>query len=400
MALLAGRADADRNVRSGAARRVALVSDEQLSFGGDATNGFGVRYANVAAAISDAGHELLVVSIGRNRTDDPRPERRAGEALGRYVPLDWSPSRDGWLGYVDVARSALLGRTPIGPARAWERSLVDELHRFRPDVVLVAAPFRPSLCLLVDRSVPVVYFAEEDLRSLGGAGAHIRREQQLTQLRPPRVVVTIAEPERRWAGRRWRRTTVMAIPHGIDVDHWSTPVDPEPRWSHPVFTVGDYGHQRNLEGLLAVADEIERRGLGRSLSIGVASAAPLITPAVTAIHPLGTIADPRRGYASARIALVPAFEVTGVKTQVLQAWAAGCPVVTTTDAARSVQGRDGRDLAAAPDAAGVVDRLQELMAHPDQAARLVEAGARAVRARFSMDALTSGLSAALRAATR
>jgi glycosyltransferase involved in cell wall biosynthesis len=281
-------------------------------------------------------------------------------------------------------------------------SRVDEL---RPDVIVVAAPFRPSLCLLVRRDAPLVFFAEEDLSRLPSKGAtrHISRQQTMTRLREPEVVVVIAERERRWAEQRWPRSKSVVIPHGIDVDHWAAPVRPIDDRPADAFAVGDFSHARNRAGLQAVVEEVERREADAGIVLGVASAKPFDRDEGWTrshrIHEYGRIDDPRQGYAGSRVALVPSFQVTGVKTQILQAWAAGSPVVTTTAAAESVGALDGREVLAGANPGAVVDRLERVLADPQLADDLVTAGRRAVQAHFSLDALGAGVAEALACAT-
>ena len=77
---------------------------------------------------------------------------------------------------------------------------------------------------------------------------------------------------------------------------------------------------------------------------------------------LGPVEDPRPYYRGASVCLVPAFLVTGVKTQILQAWATGCPVVTTEAAARTVRGVSDSDLVAADTPDDVARQLLRVLA--------------------------------------
>jgi hypothetical protein len=301
---------------------------------------------------------------------------------------------------LDLARSAVLSRVSFAPPRSWAQRIATEIRVFQPDVALVAAPTGLSLGVLVRRAVPVVHVVEATPPPVTGeAVSSSRVEPVLARMCRPRVVATTAELEQPPMGRRWPRSTRVVIPVGIDVDHWGARVTPDRRSACPVFTSGAH-QQGELRPLLDVADEIERRRLRRSLTIGVASAAPLMTPAPGAIHPLGDVRDLRQGYAGAQVALVTTPVLTKARTQILQAWAAGCPVVTTTAAARSVRARDGHELAAAHDATGIVDRLVLLLSDPGRAARLAVEGRRVVHACHSLDAVADGLEIMLRAATR
>ena len=57
---------------------------------------------------------------------------------------------------------------------------------------------------------------------------------------------------------------------------------------------------------------------------------------------LGPVDDARPYYRHAGAALIPSFTNPGVKITILQAWAAGCPVVTTRPAADALGVGDGK----------------------------------------------------------
>ncbi|MGE0027810.1 MAG: glycosyltransferase [Thermoleophilia bacterium] len=109
---------------------------------------------------------------------------------------------------------------------------------------------------------------------------------------------------------------------------------------------------------------------------------------------LGAVDAPAPYYASAVATLVPAFEVRGVKTTILQGWAAGCPVVAAAPSAASVGGVDGHDLLIGRTAGELVTALQRVAADPVLRERLARNGAASYAARFSAGAVAAALARA------
>ncbi|HEY0781060.1 MAG TPA: glycosyltransferase, partial [Thermoanaerobaculia bacterium] len=94
-------------------------------------------------------------------------------------------------------------------------------------------------------------------------------------------------------------------------------------------------------------------------------------PAFT-VHP--PPADSRDAFPAGSIHLVPLRIGSGVRMKVLEAWARGGPVVSTTRGACGLAAVDGRELLLADEPAGFCRALVRLTTEPDLAARLVAGG--------------------------
>ncbi len=86
---------------------------------------------------------------------------------------------------------------------------------------------------------------------------------------------------------------------------------------------------------------------------------------------------------------VPALYGEGFGLYLVEAWAAGVPVVQPRHAAfPELIEATGAGLICEPDAKSLADKLEELLLHPEHAQSLGAAGAKAVRERFTVAAMT------------
>jgi glycosyltransferase involved in cell wall biosynthesis len=78
--------------------------------------------------------------------------------------------------------------------------------------------------------------------------------------------------------------------------------------------------------------------------------------------------------AAAKVAVVPLLAGSGTRFKVIEAWAAGCPVVATTIGAEGLPVRDGENLLLADDAWHFAGRVSLLLSNSDLRTRLSETG--------------------------
>ena len=99
----------------------------------------------------------------------------------------------------------------------------------------------------------------------------------------------------------------------------------------------------------------------------------------------------------ADLALVPLEAGSGVPIKLLEAWAAGVPVVATPWAAAGAEGRAGVDHLAAETPEAWADAVDHLLGHPEAAAALAAAGRSRLAERWSRERLGDDLARALAA---
>jgi glycosyltransferase involved in cell wall biosynthesis len=78
--------------------------------------------------------------------------------------------------------------------------------------------------------------------------------------------------------------------------------------------------------------------------------------------------------ARAEVAVVPILAGSGTRFKILEAWAAGTPVVSTSMGAEGLPGRNGDDLLLADTPAKFHEAVTALLANPSLRRRLAAAG--------------------------
>ena len=94
--------------------------------------------------------------------------------------------------------------------------------------------------------------------------------------------------------------------------------------------------------------------------------------------------------AAATLVAAPIVASSGTRLRILEAWAAGRPVVTTTAGAAGLDHVPGRDIAIADDAAAFADTVAELLASPARSAELATSASERVHA-YDWPRIATGL---------
>ena len=88
----------------------------------------------------------------------------------------------------------------------------------------------------------------------------------------------------------------------------------------------------------------------------------------------GQVDDAIRELARAKVAVVPVLAASGTRLKILEAWAAGLPVVSTTLGAEGLGARDGESLLLADSGPAFAEAVSRLLACPDLRERVGAAG--------------------------
>jgi sugar transferase (PEP-CTERM/EpsH1 system associated) len=335
--------------------------------------GFGVRVEIVPLGLAGG-----VGSIARVLAGDRRPlqvllyaRARAAARIARLMaaePFDvahlqlvraapYLPEPPGPPAVVDLVDAlsanmrlrARLERGPVGPIAAWESA---RLRRF--ETALLA---RAAACLVV---------TEAEREAVGGAARVV-----------PNGVDAEAFPYRE--GERTPGRIVFAGNLGyfpnVDAARWlATDIFPRIRAEVP-------GAELRLIGARPAS---ALRRLAAAPGVSLAASVPAMAPEL----------------GSAAVAVIPMRAGTGVQNKVLEAMAAGAPVVTTPRAAAALAGRDGEHFLVAEDAAGLASATVALLRDPPRARALARAARALVERRYRWEGSADGVEAAWEAARR
>jgi polysaccharide biosynthesis protein PslH len=104
------------------------------------------------------------------------------------------------------------------------------------------------------------------------------------------------------------------------------------------------------------------------------------------IEVTGPVDDAVRELARARVAVAPLLSGSGTRLKIIEAWAAGLPVVSTTIGAEGLGAHDGEEILLADSGPAFAEAIGRLLASGDLRQRLGAAGRTLAEQRFTWDA--------------
>lgn len=192
---------------------------------------------------------------------------------------------------------------------------------------------------------------------------------------------------------------VRVVPHGVEESLFD--VVPGRASTPRLMFLGNLSVPHNVDAAVYAAREVlpRVRAVRPDVELWLVGASP--SPAVRALAALpgvrvtGAVPDLTPILAAARVMLAPLRFSSGIQNKVLEAMAAGLPVVTTTPVTEGLP--EARDLVrAADDADGLARETLALLADPAGAEALATRARAFARERFSWDALAAELERVVR----
>lgn len=223
--------------------------------------------------------------------------------------------------------------------------------------------------------------------------AHLLRKSEREFLRAGDAHTVCSERERQALLAIDPSLRVEVIENGVDVSYFSAARDLQGGPRRSLLFVGLMEYHANVEAVKYFAREVWPgiRQTRPELRFVIAGARP--TPEVTAmaaepgIVVTGTVEDLRPNYRDAVAAVVPLRVGGGTRLKILEAMAAGVPVVSTSLGAEGLRVTPGRDLMLADTPAAMMEVLVNLEESSTQWRELVENANRLVRAEYDWDAI-------------
>ncbi|NNE44783.1 MAG: glycosyltransferase [Gemmatimonadetes bacterium] len=163
-----------------------------------------------------------------------------------------------------------------------------------------------------------------------------------------------------------------------------------------IFT-GHFGVPHNIDAAQVLVNEVlplVRRDVAATVELAGASPIPAVRELGGAhVEVTGWVDDLFARLARADVFVAPLRFVAGVQNKILEAMAAGCPVVTTDAVRRGLGAEAGRELLVGETPTEIAAHAVALLKDPDRARALGDAGRDFVRTRFAWETVLDRLEA-------
>ncbi len=207
--------------------------------------------------------------------------------------------------------------------------------------------------------------------------ARLRRLEELGACRAADHVLFVSDTDRLTITADVPTLRATVAPNGVDLERF-TPLPP--RSAPRAVFVGKMDYRPNADGVRWFVRDVLPlvRAAVPEFTLDVVGSSPPRAvrrlARVPGVHVLGRVPDPRPWLRDAAIVVVPLRAGSGTRLKILEAWAAGRPVVSTTVGAEGLDAVHGRHLLLADDAPGFARAVRRLLADPGLRDRLARAG--------------------------
>ena len=324
-----------------------------------------------------------------------RTLRQRGISAIVLGPCDGPPPEAGVISVGPSVSLAANGSVaPLAPDPPAIRRTLEVLAAQRPDVLHLHEPLvpGPALTALLAGSVPAV----GTFHASGRVPAYVWLRPAVRAVARRIGLRTAVSPEARALAERWLGGACHVLPNGVEVarfakaDPWPAPDTPGGT-GRAILFVGRHEPRKGLEVLLEAFARLERDAVLWVAGEGLNTTA-LAASAPPGVEWLGRISDEElaQRLRTAAVFCAPSLHGESFGVVLLEAMAAGTPVVASDIAGYRDVARDGREAVLVPggDVGALTEGLRRVLDDPTLAARLVEAGA-ARAAGFSMERLAA-----------
>ncbi len=381
-----------------------------------AGNGGQVRLFRISRGLARLGAEMAIVAPGsaesiergaalRDVGVDLRPVRRPAsrmrEALGAAL-------RQPGLAVRFLDRSRLAWQAEVFLAEMRE-ALADALEE-RWDGLVIEHDWASGWARRAPDGLPVglVFHNLTDRLLARQAGSRrraarwrARRDARLARREVDRIAPRLsagfacAKPEAEEVERRWGLDCAV-VPNGADVDALGQPSAKAEVPGRILFS-GTMSYAPNADAARWFATEVLDRIRERRPEATLAIVGPDPSRRLRAlgrkagVEVTGRVPDLRPRLAEAQVVVAPLLSGGGTKLKVIEAMAAGRPVVATSVGAAGIEASDGEQLLLADGGEAFADAVVALLGDRERAAEIARRGRALVVERYSWDAAAESM---------
>ena len=213
-----------------------------------------------------------------------------------------------------------------------------------------------------------------------------------------RTVFTLSEEDREWANRLYPEARVRVLLYPGGIDHVGLPRQAVPG---RVLFVGALQRPLNIQYLRYLAEKVwpdVRREVPGGELLVVGGGLPMneqeLLSGIPGVRLTGFVEDLESEYKSASVFAAPILAGGGIIVKILDAMAAGVPVVTTSFGNEVIRAESGKDLLVADSPEDFARALVTLLKDPELRNAVAERGQRHLAVNFSEEGLIRTLDAA------
>lgn len=193
-------------------------------------------------------------------------------------------------------------------------------------------------------------------------------------------------------------TNLFFIPNGVDTDYYRMSA-PKPEKETILFS-GLMDKFVNIEAAQYFVNEILPNILKKFPNVTVYVTGPRPTRAAKMLSSknvivTGEVPDLRKYISKCEIIVAPIKTGVGTRNKILQAWAMGKPVVSTSLGAEGLDTRNGENIILADDAEGFANAVVGLMQNDSLKKKISAGGLETARTKYSMDKIAESLNSVL-----
>ncbi|MGI9657816.1 MAG: glycosyltransferase family 4 protein [Gaiellaceae bacterium] len=188
---------------------------------------------------------------------------------------------------------------------------------------------------------------------------------------------------------------VDLVPNGVDTTRL---IFEERSSSQPqVLFLGSLDYGANVDALKFLIEDVLPRVRHSSVRLIVAGSNPrpevrrIATRSPHAVELVGRVPDAAPYFSGSRMLLVPLRFGGGTRLKILESFARGCPVVSTTIGCEGIGVEDERELLVADGAPALAEAIDRLLENPQLGERLAHGGRQLAEASYDWSTITDRL---------